>query len=978
MTTSFKHALTACLLLIPTLLAAQLITTVPAFPTADGGIEIIFDANLGNRGLAGHTGDVYAHTGVLTNLSTSPSNWRYVVAGWGVNIEKAKMTRISTDKYRLVIPNIRTYYNVPAGEQILKLAMVFRSGAPTVVGGSTYREGKTATNGDIFIDMYSGGVNVRFTQPSNTGPYSPLFVAPNATIPIFGVANATGSNIATLKLVAGGSTILEVANDTLTTSLTASTPGRTDVQLIAIDNLGRSDTARFHYVTTPQPAAIARPQGLKDGITYSGSNVTLSLFAPRKSHVYVIGDFNDWQVRDAFLMNKDELKADSVWYWITIPGFVAGQEYGFQYLIDGSIRVADPYSEKILDPWNDTFIPSTTYPNLKPYPIGKTENIVGVLQPGRIPFVWQVTDFVRPPKHKLVIYELLVRDFIEARNYQTLLDTLDYLQNLGINAIELMPVKEFEGNMSWGYNPMFFTALDKAYGTPDAFKRFVDEAHSRGIAIILDQVLNHAFGLNPLVRMYWDGVNNRPAADSPYFNTVARHDFNVGYDFNHESKATQYFVDRVNRYWIEEYKIDGYRFDLSKGFTQVNSLGNIGFWGQYDASRVRLLKRMANQIWSVSSNAYVILEHFAANNEEQELGAYGMLLWNNVTHAFQEASMGWVNSSNISNVHHSNRGFGTPALISYMESHDEQWIMLKNRLYGNSTNPAHNVKELNVGLNRQKLTGAFFFPVPGPKMIWQFGELGYGGQQGECLMESADCTNNTAILGPIIGRTDNKPIRWEYRNQTPRFNLYKTWAALIKLKTNYPAFGSPTTYTQNMGGTVKSYRMTHPDFDVSVVGNFGVTAVDANITFSRTGNWFDYFSGQTRTVANTSEGIRLEPGEFRIFTTTKLPTPELGILTDIEKDGRSSELPSVTALMGNYPNPFNPTTEIRYQKSEIGHIRLSVYDLLGREVAVLVNGIQPAGSYEVSFNASSLSTGVYLIRMQAGSQAFTRKMMLVK
>jgi hypothetical protein len=480
--------------------------------------------------------------------------------------------------------------------------------------------------------------------------------------------------------------------------------------------------------------------------------------------------------------------------------------------------------------------------------------------------------------------------------------------------------------------------------------------------------------------MYWDSANNRPAANSPYFNPVAKHDFNVGYDFNHESKATQYFVDRVNRYWIEEYKIDGYRFDLSKGFTQVNSLTNTDFWGQYDASRIRLLKRMANYIWSIDSDSYVILEHFAANNEEQELGAHGMMLWNNATHAFQEASMGWVNSSDFSSAHHANRGFSTPALVSYMESHDEQWIMLKNRLFGNSTNAAHNIKAVPIGLQRQKLTGAFFFPVPGPKMLWQFGELGYGGGASECLMDSPDCAN--PAVAPQVGRTANKPIRWEYRNDPQRYNLYQTWAALIRLKTEYAPFSNPASYTQSMGGAIKSYRMTHAEFDVSVIGNFGVTAVDANITFSRTGDWYDYFSGATRSVGNTTEGIRLEPGEFNVFTTSRLPTPPIGITTDIDDNDSRSDLPTVTALTGNYPNPFNPTTVIRYsvgtQDLASLPVRLSVYDLLGREVAVLVNGVQSAGRYEVTFNASGLSSGVYLIRMQSGAQSFTRKMMLVK
>lgn len=962
-------------LLISTL-AGQVVTTIPAFPTVDQSITIVFNASQGSRGLENFTGEVYAHTGVLTNLSTGPSNWRYVVAAWGTNIPKARLTRDAQNPnlYRLVISNIREYYGVPSAETITKLAFVFRSG--TQVAGA-WREGKDVGNADIFVNLYSGGVNVRFVQPATPNAYTPLFVSGGATIPVFGVANASGSQITALKLFAGATLVTEVANDTLQTTIQATTAGRTDLRLVAIDDIGRSDTARVYFIADPQPQAQARPAGLRDGITYhSSGDVSLSLFAPGKNHVYLVGDFNDWQVRDEFLLKRHELKADSVWHWITLSGLTSGQEYGFQYLVDGSIRVADPYSEKILDPWNDSFIPASTYPNLKPYPTGKTDNIVGVLQPGRPTYTWRVTNFVKPPKNKLVIYELLVRDFIEARNYQTLIDTLDYLQNLGINAIELMPVKEFEGNMSWGYNPMFFTALDKAYGTPHVFKQFVDAAHERGMAVILDQVLNHAFGLNPLVRLWWDSANNRPAANSPYFNPVAKHDFNVGYDFNHESKATQYFVDRVNRYWIEEYNIDGYRFDLSKGFTQVNSLGNVGFWGQYDASRVRLLKRMADRIWQVRSDAYVILEHFAANNEEQELGAYGMMLWNNATHAFQEASMGWTASSDFSHAYFGNRGFSTPALVSYMESHDEQWIMLKNRLFGNASNPSHNIRTLSVALQRQKLTGAFFFPVPGPKMIWQFGELGYGGGPSECLNDSQDCAN-AAVL-PQVGRTANKPIRWEYRNDPERFNLYRTWAALIKLKTDYAPFQQPATYTQSMGGAIKWYRITHADFDVSVIGNFGVTAADATIQFSRTGHWYDYFTGTTRTVSNTSEGIRLEPGEFRIFTTQRLPTPPTGITTNIDQLETDSDHPEVTALIGSYPNPFNPSTQIRFSLDAGRQTRLAVYDILGREVAVLVDGLLPAGRHQVPFDGNGLSSGVYLVRMQAGTETFTRKITLMK
>lgn len=99
-----------------------------------------------------------------------------------------------------------------------------------------------------------------------------------------------------------------------------------------------------------------------------------------------------------------------------------------------------------------------------------------------------------------MVYELLVRDLgLENRNYQTLTDSLDYLANLGVTAIELMPINEFEGNDSWGYNPSFYFAADKAYGDRHSLKTFINECHNRGIAVIQDIALNHSFGQNPMV-----------------------------------------------------------------------------------------------------------------------------------------------------------------------------------------------------------------------------------------------------------------------------------------------------------------------------------------------------------------------------------------------------------------------------------------------------------------------------------------------
>jgi len=255
----------------------------------------------------------------------------------------------------------------------------------------------------------------------------------------------------------------------------------------------------------------------------------------------------------------------------------------------------------------------------------------------------------------------------------------------------LMPVNEFEGNESWGYNPSFHMALDKYYGTPEKFKEFIDSCHGRGIAVIMDIALNHAFGQNPMVNMYWDAANNRPAANNPWFNAICPHSpYCWGYDFNHEVQPTKDYVDRINRHWLNEYHIDGYRFDFTKGF--VNSGVN------YSNTRINIIKRMADSLWAQHPDAYVILEHWADNAEETQLANYGMMLWGNLTYEYHQAMKGY--NSNLTNGIYSSRGWTNPHLVTYSESHDEERGMYECLSAGVATNPSHNVKELPIALLR--------------------------------------------------------------------------------------------------------------------------------------------------------------------------------------------------------------------------------------------------------------------------------------
>ncbi|MEQ8525357.1 alpha-amylase family glycosyl hydrolase [Gracilimonas sp.] len=756
--------------------------------------------------------------------------------------------------------------------------------------------------------------------------------------------------------------------------------GENTIKLIAVTESGvtKTDSVSFAYLPDVNPEEAARPQGLQDGITYSqdGTSVTLSLFAPGKDYVFAIGDFNEWKVSEEYLMKKDSLNPDSVWHWIEIDGLTPGEEYGMQYLVDGELRVSDPYSELVLDPFNDQYISATTFPNLMPYPSDYTQGWVTVLQPGKALYDWEATDYQRPEKTELVIYELLLRDFLDTKNFQTLTDSLDYLENLGVNAIELMPVSEFDGNLSWGYNPNHHLALDKFYGTPTAFKKFVDEAHKRGMAVILDVVMNHATGANPLYQLYGND-------DEYYFNSQPRHAFNVFNDFDHSYSGTQYYTKRMIEHWINEYKIDGFRWDLTKGFTQNCTESNGSCTSAYQQDRVDLLKKYSDYQWEADPDFIVIFEHLGTENEEKEWANYrvhegkGVMLWGNMNFAYSEASMGY-NENGKSNlvgvVAESRTSFQQRHIVGYMESHDEQWLMLKKKKFGNSAGN-YDIKELGTALARQKLVGAFFFPMPGPKMIWQFGELGYGWGEDECLKPGG--SGNGDCLASDPGRVSEKPIRWNYYTDNERLKVYKTWSSLISLRKSSPVFTNPDGASYTLSEAVKSYVLEHDDSDALVVGNFGVTETDAQVTFPASGDWYNFFEGTSITVGDPNMTFTLEPGEFRIYTTKQFETPEEGLLTSSESKS-DSDLPDSFRLRQNYPNPFNPTTTISFDVAKAGVVKLEVFDVLGRKVAQLANERKAAGSYTLNFDAGNLSSGMYIYRLQAGEKVFTRKMMLVK
>ena len=555
---------------------AQLLSWSPAFITdTSSSITITCDASQGNQGLYNYatSSDVYVHIGLITSSSTSSSNWLYVptFSVWGSTNAQIHATYIGNNKWQYTIAGgLRSFFGVTnPNEKIQKIAILFRNGT-----GSLKQANSDAA--DMYIPVYAANtLFVRLDAPARQPEYAPILVPLSKSIGDNLVITANASQSSTINLFFNG-TQIGTSSNAITISQTA-TIAKSGTQTIVATAVNGgttvSDTSTFFVSSSTNFSPL--PSGVTDGINYESgdTSVVLVLYAPHKTKVSVIGDFNNWTQSPNYQMNETP---DSLRYWLRITGLTPGTEYGYQYVIDGSLILADYNTEKVLDKANDPYIPSVTYPNLKSFPAAATGNLVSVLQTAKPAYNWQVSNFSRPDKRNLVIYELWIGNFTAAQNYQALKDTLTYLKRLGVNAIELMPVNEFEGNTSWGYNPNFYFAPDKYYGTENALRQFIDACHLQGMAVIMDIVMNHSFGSSPMVQMYWNSALSIPAANNPWFNQYTTHADNVGYQFNHQTQATIDFRNRVITHWLTKYKIDGFRWDMAKGFTQTNTCDATG------------------------------------------------------------------------------------------------------------------------------------------------------------------------------------------------------------------------------------------------------------------------------------------------------------------------------------------------------------------------------------------------------------------
>lgn len=534
------------------------------------------------------------------------------------------------------------------------------------------------------------------------------------------------------------------------------------------------------------------------------NQVTFALHAPGKKSVSVIGSFNDWNP-DAVPMTAD---ADGTWS-ATIklePG-----TYYYQYLIDGEMPLADPYSKDVL--WQDGEGNETWRP----------ERCFSVIEVGAEPFVWTATNYVRPSLENLVVYEFHLEDFLGgAGGFTGMIERLDYIKDLGFTAIGPMPFTEFTGAKSWGYNPSFHFAPETAYGTPDELKQLIDAAHQRGLAVVMDFVLNHMDQNSALYKLYGDDYDG-----SPFFHKFEGENWGFP-DLDQPHRAVRRYTADVIQHWFSEYRIDGIRYDATRftGWSGYNDWG--ASWFAFIGRRTDL-------------TSFQIAEHMPSdpeliNQTDMDTTWHDYFRWR----LRDMIEHGYVDRNEIENLINPLRIGFTNGLqrMAYVESHDEERVMYELKQRGFAAPERE---------RRCILASALTLTAPGTVMM-------YSGQEfGEFTKK-------------VVGEN---PLQWSLLESPSGKVIFDATRKLVRLRTSHPALqrGDVTFLHQGQPDGMTAYRRDAGDASVLVCANFGRGANTMDIPFN--GTWSNLFTGAIFTEPEgVTRAVALEPGEVAVFVKT--------------------------------------------------------------------------------------------------------------
>jgi 1,4-alpha-glucan branching enzyme len=474
--------------------------------------------------------------------------------------------------------------------------------------------------------------------------------------------------------------------------------------------------------------------------TLMPKSIEFNLFAPYNKGAALIGSFSNWEeivmekTDDGYFRTSVELKDGTYKYKFRV------QTNSWFFEPEQWVDVTDPYA---------TDIDELSGEDNSILRVKDGEKILDV-------YAWQHDDKPLPADHELVIYELHVGDFSGGEDdpyargkYKHVIEKLDYLSELGINAIELMPIKEYPGDYSWGYNPRHFFATESSYGSTDGLKKLIDECHSRGIRVIMDGIYNHSEASSPLTQIdhdYW------------YHHSPRDPENNWGPEFNYEhydEKLDIYparkFIGDTIRFWIEEYHIDGIRYDAARQIANYDFM----HWIVTEAKKTAGAKPFYN-----------IAEHIPETTSITNIDGPMDGCWHDsFRHTVTVHICGdTFDLESLKDVIDGKRqGFmGATNVVNYLTNHDHEHIMveLANRdIFGEES------------FNRAKLGAAILMTSVGVPLIWMGEEFGeYKPKQPE-----------------------SSKLDWTLLGNDLNSNLLEYYKGLINLRKNNHAL-----YTENI------------------------------------------------------------------------------------------------------------------------------------------------------------------------------------
>jgi 1,4-alpha-glucan branching enzyme len=724
-------------------------------------------------------------------------------------------------------------------------------------------------------------------------------------------------------------------------------PSTNYVRLVAFNNLGDSVVyARGGYVIHFIPMPSYANHGVTVPSVQSNDSTTFRIRVTEKDYILLhIAPLGQNPVTaPAIVMRRATNPAD---WWMNVK--LDSGTYEYLYEIENGKMMYDPWGK-----WNGQYGSRFT---------------IGAEGLTADNYIWQNTSYQRPPLNKLVIYEVNIGEFVGGwynrppgqATFRDFTNLLWYFDSLGVNAIELMPINDY-GNIgpsgfSWGYDLNSFLSLEPGYGTPEDFKELVDSAHGRGIAIIVDAVYNHLNETSPLWQMQQDEVA------SPYFKYCGDLRYNEDglcffKDMDHWTNETQELVLTAIRQWLDVYHIDGFRYDYTQGIGWRVSEPTKGILG------------WTNKIDSIyNGTVYQIVEHLP---ESPALVYYSGVTsdWHDAFHdrLFDEARFRNVSLTDFENYILGLSAFpgndDPPSPSSYASrtepvnhtnNHDEQSVIFEMITFQGV--------DTITALQRDRLYATFMFTSLGVPMLWQgqeFGEPRGWHNDGERL-----------AYRPM-------DFSWFYRMEGQ--TSFRYYQRLIFQRQHNPALYNGTLrklYRYNTEKTlVWGFEDSTSGAKVMAIANLSnVEQTVRNVPWLASGTWYDVQDQAIFTAGTTTIDSIILPA-FTAKVYSNMSDSALLLISDV-KEG-ANYLPKRFEVLQNYPNPFNPQTKIRYQTSEVSHVTLKVFNVLGQEVVTLVDEMKHPGEYEVTWDASKQPSGVYFYKFTAGKFTTVNKMLLIR